>query len=169
MKIHLDSDEHLEVVVPSRLNTSTEVWVVDDRGTTLIEVALQDGLIGAVREHVVRRHAAPIEDRLKLWGHLVSEHAGIFPLQMTLEELIDMHDHEHTGPGTIRDHPRESRAYSLRKIGKVLSEAEPDPPKSKLLIIGHAYLSAGDAAGASGDRPYHGCYHCNRPRSEHEK
>lgn len=33
----------------------------------------------------------------------------------------------------------------------------------------HAYLSAGDVAGASGDRPYTGCYTCGRPRSEHTR
>jgi hypothetical protein len=68
--------------------------------------------------------AGRVEDRLVLWGHLVSAHAGIFPLQATLEELLDMHEHEHNGPGTIRNRPRESREYSLNKIGNVLSESE---------------------------------------------
>ncbi|HEY6036971.1 MAG TPA: hypothetical protein VIV58_21980, partial [Kofleriaceae bacterium] len=31
----------------------------------------------------------------------------------------------------------------------------------------HEYLSAGDTAGASGDRAYRGCYLCGRPRREH--
>lgn len=34
-------------------------------------------------------------------------------------------------------------------------------------IVDHTYLSAGDAAGASGDRPYVGCFHCGRSRQEH--
>ena len=62
--------------------------------------------------------------RVELWAHLVSEHAGIWPLDATYDELKDEHDHEHKGPGTIRNHPEESRAYSVKKLGQVLSESE---------------------------------------------
>jgi hypothetical protein len=60
----------------------------------------------------------------KLWAHCVSEHAAILRPDETLEELTEFHEHEHDGPGTIRNHPRDARNYTLRKIGKVLSEAE---------------------------------------------
>lgn len=63
-------------------------------------------------------------DRLALWAHLVSEHAGVYGLQLTLEELTDIHKHEHEGPGTIRNHPYESRRAILGKIAKVIGEGE---------------------------------------------
>lgn len=134
MKIKLESGECLVVEVPVRFGTSTAITIQSEfvppgpvrPPQRLIDVMIADGLIGGVNEHVVRRnaHADTAEDRLMLWGHLVSAHAGIFPLQATLEELMDMHEHEHNGPGTIRNHPRESREYSLKKIGKVLSESD---------------------------------------------
>ena len=34
-------------------------------------------------------------------------------------------------------------------------------------IVDHAYLSAGDTAAASGDRPYTGCFLCGRSRRNH--
>jgi len=56
-----------------------------------------------------------------LWAHLVSEHS-LIPYPNTHEEsdLIDLHEHEHDGPGTIRNHPREKQNYSLSKMGEVL-------------------------------------------------
>lgn len=65
------------------------------------------------------------EERLELWAHIVSEHCNMAP-PGTLAEMLDYHDSEHEGPGTIRNHPVESRRYSLRKLAKVLSELEPD-------------------------------------------
>lgn len=59
---------------------------------------------------------------LLLWAHLVSEHACIIRPEVTLAELEDLHHHEHAGPCTIRNHPRESLAYSLKKIASTLSE-----------------------------------------------
>lgn len=65
-----------------------------------------------------------IRNKRELWAHLVSQHATIIDLNCTLAELKDMHEHEHEGPGTIRNHPEESREYSLKKLGQVLSESE---------------------------------------------
>lgn len=133
MKIRLESGELLVVEVPVDFATSALVRIqstpLQKPGHVphpLIDVEIEDGLIGKVREHVVRRNAEArrTEDRLALWAHLVSRHATIVPVQATLEELIDMHEHEHKGPGTIRNHPIDSREYSLNKIGKVLSESE---------------------------------------------
>lgn len=62
--------------------------------------------------------------RIELWAHLVSEHAGIWALDSTFKNLVEAHDHEHEGPGTIRNHPKESRRYSVKKLGEVLSESE---------------------------------------------
>lgn len=60
-------------------------------------------------------------EALPLWLHLVSEHAGIYAPE---GDLHDMHEHEHNGLGTIRNHERTSRAYSLVKVADVLGEAE---------------------------------------------
>lgn len=68
----------------------------------------------------VRLHNA----RIELWAHLVSEHANAIGFDFTHEELKAMHTHEHNGPGGIRNHPEDRRNYSLKKLGKVLSELE---------------------------------------------
>ena len=60
--------------------------------------------------------------RIELWAHCVSEHAAILDLKATMEELADFHDHEHRGPGTIRDHDKSSRKFTLKTLGQVLSE-----------------------------------------------
>ena len=133
MKVRLENGERLVVEVPIG-NVIACVAVVAEpvpgnRGnrvpTPLVDVTVENGLVFSIEEHVCRHPSSGrTEDRLVLWGHLVSAHAGIFPLQATLEKLLDMHEREHNGPGTIRNHPRESREYSIKKIGDVLSESE---------------------------------------------
>lgn len=59
-----------------------------------------------------------------LWAHLVSEHAVIVSFLESTENLVELHNHEHEGPGTIRNHDLESRAYSLKRLGQVLSESD---------------------------------------------
>lgn len=65
------------------------------------------------------------EERLELWAHIVSEHCNMAP-PGSLMAMLDYHDHEHEGPGTIRNHDHASRHYSLRKLAEVLSELEPE-------------------------------------------
>ena len=62
--------------------------------------------------------------RIALWAHCVSEHAAILSPDALMSDLEDYHAAEHRGPGTIRNHDASSRAYSLQKLGRVLSEAE---------------------------------------------
>ncbi len=62
--------------------------------------------------------------RIELWAHLVSEHAMCIGLNYDMAEYTEIHNHEHKGPGTIRNHPKGSRAYSFKSIGSVLSEQE---------------------------------------------
>jgi hypothetical protein len=62
--------------------------------------------------------------RMALWAHCVSEHAAILSPEISFRDLEKYHDHEHGGPGTIRNHERSSRDYSIKKIGQVLSEAD---------------------------------------------
>lgn len=101
---------------------------------------------------------APNEDRIKLWAHIVSEHANMLSPEMPLDDLIEIHDHEHDGPGTIRNHPRESREYTLKKLGNVLRESDAEPVN---VNASHEYL-----ASYSGGREV-GCHICRQPRSAH--
>jgi len=71
-----------------------------------------------------KRPAKRGENLMILWAHCVSEHAAILTPQIGLQGLVRFHEHEHEGPGTIRNHPPGSRFYSIRKMGIVLSEAE---------------------------------------------
>jgi hypothetical protein len=58
----------------------------------------------------------------ELWLHLVSAHAAGCDPTMTYADLEDLHEHEHDGPGTIRNHPRESRMWDRAKLATVLRE-----------------------------------------------
>jgi hypothetical protein len=64
-------------------------------------------------------------DRLELWAHIVSEHCNMAP-PGSVADMLDYHEHEHEGPGTIRNHDPNSYHYSLRKLAKILSELEPE-------------------------------------------
>ncbi len=71
--------------------------------------------------------AAAEEDRFVLWAHIVSAHANMIGFEgSTVARLLDFHRGDHNGPGGIRNHPESSRKYSLQRLGKVLSECEPD-------------------------------------------
>lgn len=164
MKILLERSERLVVVVPTDLGNTAMVSVIaePDHNATypIADLVVEDGLIGRVTEHVCRRHASRVEEQpAKLWAHLVSMHATMLSPETPLADLIEIHEHEHDGPGTIRNHPRELREYSLHKIGKVLSEAEPDVEPTN---TEHEYL-----ASYSGGREV-GCHLCRKPRSEHK-
>ena len=60
------------------------------------------------------------EPLLRLWAHLVSTHAGYFNPTI---DLIDMHEYEHRGPGTIRNHDPGVWDFDLEKMAVVLDEA----------------------------------------------
>lgn len=64
-------------------------------------------------------------DRLELWAHIVSEHCNMAP-PGSVSDMLDYHESEHEGPGTIRNHDPSSFHYSLRKLAAVLSELEPE-------------------------------------------
>lgn len=61
---------------------------------------------------------------LQLSLHLVSEHACILSLEESLAELQDMHDYEHAGPCTIRNHPKDSRDFSIAKVCRFWDEVK---------------------------------------------
>src|SRR5216683_1552624 len=48
-----------------------------------------------------------------LWLHLVSMHADPMAVCRTAAENDDQHEHEHRGPGTIRNHPAGDLGYNL--------------------------------------------------------
>ena len=126
MKVTVDTGERIVVVVPSRLASSAAIAIEDDQRNRLVDVTVEDGLIGNVVEHVVRRHAEQMkrEDRLTLWAHIVCKHASCIGFDSPLETLIEIHEHEHRGPGTIRNHDPASRDADVATLIHVLSEAE---------------------------------------------
>jgi hypothetical protein len=63
-----------------------------------------------------------MDDRLTLWAHLVSRHACGIDTSATFDELVALHDHEHDGPGTIRNHPLEDRSVDDQALARVLAE-----------------------------------------------
>ena len=128
MKVIVQSSEQLTVVVPSDTNTYAGVVIQTDRGTDVAAVLVDSGLINDVREFVCRRHRAPAEDRLALWAHLISEHATCIGLDLPLADLVEIHEHEHDGPGTIRNHPREWRNANVARIVATLAESDSGLP-----------------------------------------
>jgi hypothetical protein len=56
--------------------------------------------------------------------HLASEHADPVATDRTHIFNEGLHHHEHTGPGTIRNHPEDDFSYDRAKADAVLREAE---------------------------------------------
>lgn len=61
-------------------------------------------------------------ERAELWLHMLSSHACGTDQHVDADELAAAHDHEHFGPGGIRNHPYESRAFDEDKAITVLHE-----------------------------------------------
>ena len=55
MKIVAEMGERITVVVPARLGPGVSVMIVTDGGDHVAEITTEDGLIGKVVEHVIRR------------------------------------------------------------------------------------------------------------------
>ena len=84
--------------------------------------------------------------KLELWLHLVSRHAAIIdPVRVSKRDLIDLHDHEHHGPGTIRNHPADDYSYDIARVAAVLSEAN-DPHTAVVVDSPPLRLSCGHDA-----------------------
>lgn len=75
------------------------------------------------QDHLVEEQRRS-DERVRLWAHLVSKHATCVSPLSTLESLTEDHDHEHEGPGTIRDHDPADRSFDLHTLGEVLAELE---------------------------------------------
>lgn len=56
--------------------------------------------------------------------HLVGVHCDPMAIARPQDENADQHDHEHKGPGTIRDHDRSWLGYDHVRVEEVLEEAE---------------------------------------------
>lgn len=59
--------------------------------------------------------------------HLISMHADPMAVSRPYAESQEQHDYEHTGPGTIRNHPRANRSWDETKSELVLEECEANP------------------------------------------
>lgn len=74
----------------------------------------------ALRDQVrTRLRETPYTD---LSLHLVSAHCNGAGLANTEADTIDMHEHEHDGPGTIRNHPRKDLFWDEEKVVAILIE-----------------------------------------------
>lgn len=58
--------------------------------------------------------------------HLISEHADGLAIGRPLADNEEAHKHEHDGPGTIRNHDRDSLHFDRAKMAEVLAELEAD-------------------------------------------
>lgn len=59
--------------------------------------------------------------------HLVGEHADGMAVARPRAENAGQHEHEHDGPGTIRNHPRGWLGYSPARVEETLEELEAAP------------------------------------------
>jgi hypothetical protein len=58
--------------------------------------------------------------------HLISAHCDSMAIERTPAENKDQHEHEHDGPGTIRNHPRNWLGWDENEIERTLEECEED-------------------------------------------
>lgn len=82
-----------------------------------------------LQQHLDRMPHTVDCDHLRL--HLMSAHRLINAATLRDHEVIDAHEHEHNGPGTIRNHPRESTAWTSLRVHETLGDVlldEPDDP-----------------------------------------
>lgn len=56
--------------------------------------------------------------------HLISKHADSMAIERSHKDNEAQHDHEHDGPGTIRNHPRDWLGWDEHEIEAVLEECE---------------------------------------------
>lgn len=88
------------------------------------------GPVAQIQDSARARIRAAMESAGDLRLHIVSAHANLAGLTLSEDEALDYHDHEHAGPGTIRDHDREALFFDPQQVeesilGEVLA-AEPD-------------------------------------------
>lgn len=93
--------------------------VFEEGGIDALKAAYTD-----LKEKLEAKSSGEEEERILLWAHIVSKHAAILDPDTPMEDLTDLHEHEHDGPGTIRDHDRKLRTFNLKRLGQVLSEAD---------------------------------------------
>ncbi|QXV57396.1 hypothetical protein CVV72_10590 [Amycolatopsis sp. TNS106] len=58
--------------------------------------------------------------------HLASEHKNAAAFDIPASELEDIHRHDHTAAGGIRDHDVADRSYDLATVRAVIAEARDD-------------------------------------------
>jgi hypothetical protein len=83
------------------------------------------GLTFAARVHDCDGKPHDVRPRGELLAlHLVSIHCDPMAIARSYDENVDMHDHEHKGPGTIRNHDPAWLGCDAAKAEDVLEEAE---------------------------------------------
>lgn len=77
-----------------------------------------------LREHLERAPHTVAFDDLRL--HLLARHCLINAATLADHAVIDAHEHEHDGPGTIRNHPRDDHSWTVEKVNDVLADLRDD-------------------------------------------
>ncbi len=106
----------------------------NDEVQAAIVAAATDGVTRAqfdrpYQEHLKRTPKTVDHDPLRL--HLLSVHCLVNAMDLHDHEVLDAHDHEHTGPGTIRNHPRGDLTWTVDKIHRVLDDLRDDPDEQR--------------------------------------
>jgi hypothetical protein len=103
--------------------TSSAISCLRAHGISLPDERMEELGRNVAAAIVTTYDAEAYEERLELWAHIVSAHCNAAP-PGSLNAMLEYHEHEHQGPGTIRNHPEQSRHYSLRKLAEVLGEVD---------------------------------------------
>ena len=109
-----ETDEDFKRVVDQIVGNFLKEFIPNSNETEVAETEVAE-------TEVAETEVAPEVDSLTLWLHFLSEHAG-YMTPCPLQTLIEEHDHEHAGPGTIRNHSADDFAFSMPKVFDVLSE-----------------------------------------------
>lgn len=106
----------------------------EDMARHSIDVLVHEGygseqFLRPLREHLERAPHTVAYDVLRL--HLLSSHCLVNAAELRDHEVADAHEHEHNGPGTIRNHPREDHSWTVDKVHLVLDGMRDDPDELK--------------------------------------
>ncbi len=85
----------------------------------------EDPFLRPLGEHLDRAPMTADFDHLRL--HLMARHCLVNAAQLRDHEAIDAHEHEHDGPGTIRDHPRGNVDWHLDAVYAKLADLAHEP------------------------------------------
>lgn len=108
----------------------TDLGWSEDEARNTIEVLHEKGyprdqFIRPLRDHLDRAPHTADYDTMRL--HLLSAHCLVNAAELRDHEVADAHQHEHDGPGTIRNHSRHDLFWTVDKVHDVLDDVRGEP------------------------------------------